>query len=142
MPTQWVSISAEALLNLLASGLFAKQSQSATIDSERHDSTQSACEKFEIRRLKKTGDNTRLFVQQRADYFQRLELYVENELIAAFNEPVWPHLQHPNTGSRLNVPLACIEFLESLATRQPENDMLCDSANQADINTHDSTAVA
>ena len=140
----WVNLPAKTLLTLLGSGLTAAQSQSATILATTHDHAHSTCGRFEIRRLRQLGDSARLFVQQRDDYFQRLELYVENELIAAFNEPVWPHLQQSAISVRVSVPAACIQFLEFITAHKTETETqtLCESANQADIGKPDEAVAA
>lgn len=90
---------------------------------------QSACARFSVRWSRSESNDVRLFEQRADDYFSRLELYRDGELLVAFQEPVWPHLQAtstPGQGNSLSIPLDCLDALElgalSVAgARNPDN---------------------
>ena len=75
---------------------------------------QSDCGKYKIMWNKQKSDSTRLFVQKREDHYSRIELHIDGELVLAFQEPVWPHLQHnsPSKTSRLDIPTGCLRSLQ------------------------------
>ncbi|MFK7861837.1 MAG: hypothetical protein AB8B64_23690 [Granulosicoccus sp.] len=130
--TPCVSITVNALLHLMAA-CFHPEELEERVDYPGLDHHASECGRFEIRKSRQDSCTSRLFVQQRTDYFQRLELYVDKQLVAAYHEPVWPHLQHPHqTASlRLTVPVACVDFFENLEQTQNAPYDMQNSANQA-----------
>jgi len=103
-----VNITVDALLHLLASALDASNTRT-------ENTVESTCGRFKAAHYRSENDSSRLFVQQRTDYFQRLELFVDGHLVVAFHEPVWPHLQRANLvdGNSLNLPQACVTMLET-----------------------------
>ncbi|MFK8083930.1 MAG: hypothetical protein AB8B97_26920 [Granulosicoccus sp.] len=141
--TSCVSITVNALLHLLGAS-FHTEGLSLHSNLSEHNEHQSACERFEVRRHQMDNCTSQLFVQQRTDYFQRLELYVDKQLVAAYQEPVWPHLQHQHAAAskRLTVPVACVEFLENLANAQIVPYDIADSANQAQCEENDDIEAA
>lgn len=112
--TPCTRITADALLLLMET----------TVDANQHDAFsangvcstfKSDCGRFEVRWQKQESTAERLFVQQANDYFQRLELIIDQNITATFQEPVWPHLQapKPETLKTLMIPTSCIKWLES-----------------------------
>jgi len=115
--TPLTKVTEDALLLLLEATVDATQRK--TNGAEGASSTfKSACGRIEVywRQQKSTAE--RLFVQQASDYFQRIELLIDGRIIAAYQEPVWPHLQAPRPDilTRLMIPKDCIKLLESAAT--------------------------
>lgn len=137
------NVTIDALLRLMATA-FLESSEELGNPISTPDSYISKCHRFEIRRQKNDEDNTPLFVQQQTDYFQRLELFIDNQLIAAYQEPVWPHLQDQQSlgVSQLNLPVACMEFLEHRASSTSGSHSSLESANQAFHQDDDQAASA
>lgn len=138
-----VNITVNALLHLLATS-FNTDELDGQKSVSNYDGHVSECGRFEVRKHQQDNCSSRLFVQQRTDYFQRLELYVDKQLVAAYHEPVWPHLQHPHpaAGSRLTIPIACVELLENAARELVRGYNMSVSANQAHCDDTDETRVA
>jgi len=78
----------------------------------------SPCERFVVRWHRKLFDELSLFVQQRSDYFSQIELEIDGDTVASFEEPVWPHLQanRPRIPERLTLPTSCIQSLDAAAS--------------------------
>lgn len=138
-----VSITVNALLHVLAAS-FNTDELDGRNSVSNYDGHVSECGRFEIRKHQQDNCCSRLFVQQRSDYFQRLELYVDQQLVAAYHEPVWPHLQHPHPAadSRLLIPTACVELLENAARELSHTYDMTTSANQAQRDEADDTRAA
>jgi len=136
-----VRVTVNALLNLLATSIHPKGLDGQNELTGEHRIT-SGCGRFEARQIKQNNDTSRLFVQQSTDFFKRLELYIDDELITAFHEPVWPHLQQPQhaTGSRLTLPLACVDMLEKAAQSLSDQYGSLDATQQ--LPSNDSEAAA
>lgn len=102
-------------LLLLAASVLTIPSSSST---ETRDTWKSACGRYRVEWKKQQSDSSRLFVQQAEDYYARIELFIDDALLAAFHEPVWPHLQRAPLISvdRLIVPSACLDALEASAS--------------------------
>lgn len=135
-----VNVTVGALLHLLANALNAT-------DAHKQNSIESECGRFKAVHHRNESDSSRLFVQQRSDYFQRLELFVDEQLVVAFHEPVWPHLQRANLGSstRMNIPQSCISLLETQARNSagPNIPAQEQQPDEADLNQqHFGSAVA
>lgn len=105
-------ITVKALLDILM-GVLDVDSPETQLKTE--DQWQSDCKRYLIRWHKQTSDTSRLFIQQRSDYFARVELYIDDNLLVAYQEPVWPHLQRslPTKLERLTVPSDCIRSLQA-----------------------------
>lgn len=75
----------------------------------------SSCGRFSVRLERADSDDSRLFVQRAEDYFSRIELWLDGQLLVAFQEPVWPHLQTGNTSmsNHLSIPADCLDALEA-----------------------------
>ena len=75
----------------------------------------SSCGRFSVRLERADSNESRLFVQRAEDYFSRIELWLDGQLLAAFQEPVWPHLQTGNTSmsNHLSIPVECLDALEA-----------------------------
>lgn len=84
-------ISMDSLLLLAASVLNRSEPCSNTTLAEYQ--WHSLCGRFSVGWQRMSGDSSRLFVQQASDCFARMEMRMDDRLLAAFNEPVWPHLQ-------------------------------------------------
>lgn len=103
----------------------------------------SDCERFQIRWHRQKNDNSRLFVQQRSDYFARIELLIDGLIVLAYQEPVWPHLQQSSNTivDRFFVPADCIDILDAYANAnlKRNNDALSGiSANETNIGEEES----
>lgn len=106
-------ISMDSLLILAANVL--KLSESSNNTNLTENQWDSICGRFSVTWQRMTGDSSRLFVQQANDYFARIELRMDDMLLAAFNEPVWPHLQrnHALNADKLFIPGDYLDALES-----------------------------
>jgi len=118
-------ISAASLLALAAGVLDTASSGS---DNEMRDTWTSDCGKYRVDWIKQASNSVRLFVQQKEDYYARIELYIDNALMAAFHEPVWPHLQQstPASTDRLVVPGDYLDALEANAIHIKQKPELSD----------------
>ena len=136
-------ISENALLQMLATAFDKRERQGQNTPGNEH-SILSQCKRFEARFIRKDTNHTRLFVQQKEDYFARLELYVDKQLVAAYQEPVWPHLQkpHPSSGEWLSIPQGCVTLLENAGASRSGYDSAANSDNRDDIQPFDDTAAA
>ena len=136
-------ISDNALLQMLATAFDKRERQGENTPGDDH-SIRSQCNRFEARLIRQNTNHTRLFVQQKEDYFARLELYVDKQLVAAYQEPVWPHLQkpHPSSGEWLSVPQGCVTLLEKAGASRSGDDTAANSDNCDDIQPFDDTAAA
>lgn len=105
-------ISVKALLDLMMGVL---DVESPDTQMKMKDHWQSDCQRYTIRWHKQSSDTSRLFIQQRSDYFARIELFVNDLLLVAYQEPVWPHLQRslPTPVERLTIPCECINALQA-----------------------------
>lgn len=101
-----------ALLSLAASvsGILAAPGKSVN-----YNRWESPCRRFAVVWQKQRNESSRLFVQNRDDHYARIELHIDDNLILAFQEPVWPHLhtQSPDDPDRLNIPAQCLLALEA-----------------------------
>lgn len=101
-----------ALLSLTASvsGILAAPNKSVS-----YNQWESACGRFAVVWHKQRNQSSRLFVQNRDDYYARIELHVDGQLAIAFQEPVWPHLHSQCSAEpdRLNLPTDCLLALEA-----------------------------
>ncbi|MGQ7846537.1 hypothetical protein ACUNV4_18795 [Granulosicoccus sp. 3-233] len=88
---------------------------SSNQDKSLQASWTSACGRFSVNRDRGASDDSRLFVQRPEDYFLRIELRLDGDLLVAFQEPVWPHLQSGPGGmsNHLSIPIECLDALES-----------------------------
>lgn len=106
----------------------------------------SDCNRFEIKWHRQKNDNSRLFVQQPSDYFARIELLIDGLTVLAYQEPVWPHLQHIRGAvvDRLYIPGDCIDILDTYSLEQVCSGCHGDSANETHIldETFDDTQAA
>ncbi|MFK7995189.1 MAG: hypothetical protein AB8B87_13680 [Granulosicoccus sp.] len=127
-----ITITVSALLQLLAAS-FPSEEPGGQQQSNACDSHISQCGRFKALKQRQDNCSSRLFVQKRSDYYQRLELHVDDTLVASYQEPVWPHLQHqhPATMARLTIPAACVEMLESAARSQASNCNSCGTVQPA-----------
>lgn len=105
-------VNVKALLDLMM-GVLDVDSPDTQLKTK--DQWQSDCQRFSIRWHKQSSDTSRLFIQQRSDYFARIELFVDDCLLVAYQEPVWPHLQRslPTPIERLTIPYECIKALQA-----------------------------
>jgi hypothetical protein len=117
--TQMTTITSEEHRRITASSLLQLMSGVLQIPRQSSDTSVPLYWASDCRRYTATwqrGDNLtrRLFVQRAGDYFARIELIVDGVLVAAFQEPVWPHLQKPaeNAVDRLLLPADCLAALE------------------------------
>ncbi len=126
-------ITVDGLLTLLASVLNLDSAQSRY---SKCNSWQSECQKYRLILNKCKGDNSRLFVQRKDDYYSRIELYNEEKLIIAFQEPVWPHLQHSSLSDIgwLDIPTHCLLSLENNTRRS--NQVYSDVNNATAASEH------
>lgn len=104
-------VSCDYLLQMMIDVL---DSTSQTGDEPTHTRWTSSSGHFSVLRKQGASDDSRLFVQRSDDYFSRVELYVNGELLVAFQEPVWPHLQpaSPAASNRLSISADCLEALQ------------------------------
>mgnify|MGYP000698391481 CR=1 FL=1 len=105
-------VSCDCLLQMMGDVL---EVASETGDQSTHTRWTSSCGSFSVLCMKGTGDDSRLFVQRPEDYFSRMELYVNGKLLAAFQEPVWPHLQQssPSASKHLSISADCLDALQN-----------------------------
>ena len=136
-------ISENALLQMLATAFDKRERQGQNTPGDEH-CIRSQCNRFEARLIRQDINQTRLFVQQKEDYFARLELYVDKQLVAAYQEPVWPHLQkpHSSSGEWLSVPQGCVTLLENAGASRSGDDSAANSDNCNDIQPFDDAAAA
>ncbi|MFK7889402.1 MAG: hypothetical protein AB8B63_01200 [Granulosicoccus sp.] len=143
MTDKITKVSVKGLLDLMMQVL---DIETPTAQLKMQDEWKSICGRYNIRWHKQVSDTSRLFIQQRSDYFARIELYIDEHLIAAYQEPVWPHLQRslPTPTERLPIPADCLQALQS-ARVEPGSRLLpqTSAANQDDIDLPgDSTQAA
>lgn len=112
--TPCTKVTEDALLLLLEATVDANQRKGHAEHGISSTFT-SDCGRLEVHWRQQKSTAERLFVQQASDYFQRIELIIDGNIAAAFQEPVWPHLQAPRseTKTKLMIPTICIKLLES-----------------------------
>ncbi|MFK7854682.1 MAG: hypothetical protein AB8B79_11240 [Granulosicoccus sp.] len=105
-------LSTASLLELMSTAINVAPASSEPVSTSVF---QSDCQRFRLISIKQKNDSKRLFVQNRNDFYTRLELYIDEILVLAFQEPVWPHLQHKTTTPihAVELPTACLNWLES-----------------------------
>lgn len=115
--TPSTKVTEDALLLLLEATVDANQRNTNGADGAC-STFASACARIEVHWRQQKSTAERLFVQQASDYFQRIELMIDGRMIAAYQEPVWPHLQAPrsDTLTKLMIPTECLKVLEAAAT--------------------------
>lgn len=128
-----IKVSIKAYLDLLMGVL---DVDSPLTSTKKEDLWQSDCQRYAIRWHKQAGDTSRLFIQHRSDYFARVELFMDDNLLVAYQEPVWPHLQRslPTQIEHLPMPMDCLQALQKGAKCGSADQLPESSANEA-INT-------
>lgn len=100
------------LLQLISDVLNIPTDSDSTVARARWD---SECGRFSAIWSRSDSNASRLFVQRPEDYFSRMELQVWGQVVVAFQEPVWPHLQErkPLADNHLQIPIDCLDTLEA-----------------------------
>ncbi len=135
-------VSVKGLLDLIMGVL---DVDSPETQMKTDDQWQSKCNRFSVRWHRQDSDTSRLFIQQKSDYFARVELYIDGNLLAAYQEPVWPHLQRtlPTQVEKLSVPCDCISALQNGCKHVVAHRVPQESANQeTNMSTSDYTQTA
>lgn len=136
-----VKVSIKAFLDLIMGVLDVDAPDTCMKTEERW---LSGCQRYEIRWHKQASDTSRLFIQHRSDYFARVELFIDDNLLVAYQEPVWPHLQRtlPTQIERLSIPTDCLHALQAGARYKPINQLPQRSANQDSHESADDSKAA